>query len=262
MTQNTSARRLPSAATILAVIALVLASTGAAVALPGKNKVDRNDIRKNAVVSKAIKAGAVTNAKLAAGAVTSSKLAGGAVTNTTLASAVVTEAKLAGDAITREKIKASAVTKPKLADQAVDSSKLADGAVDSSKLADGAVTDAKVSNLQFQALSLSNGYIAQGTGFATPSFAIDVEGLVHLRGAATQPSGTGGALTTLPAAARPAEPVFAPGYCGTASIPVAARLTVSAGGSITATAVAPADQPACEDLGFVSLDSLSFPAGG
>lgn len=254
MTEKTSVRpaRRPTPVVILATIALVLAISGAAVALPGKNKVDRNDIRKNAVVSKAIKGGAVTNSKLSAGAVTSSKLADGAVTNTKLVDAVVTEAKLAADAVTRERIKASAVTKPKLADLAVDST----------KLADGAVTDAKVANLQFLPLTLANGYVPQGAGFATPSYAVDVEGIVHLRGAATQPSGSSAALAILPEAARPASPVFAAGFCGGAPNPVPAMLAVASGGTITATAAQPGDQAVCEDVGFVSLDSLSFPAAG
>jgi trimeric autotransporter adhesin len=253
MTHTASAQstRRPHAALILAAIALVLAMSGAAVALPGKNKVDKNDIRKNAVVSKAIKGGAVTNSKLSSNAVTSSKLADGAVTNTKLVDGVVTEAKLATGAVTRDRIKASAVTKQKLADQSVDAT----------KLADGAVTDAKVANLQFTPVTLSNGYVPKGAGFATPSFAIDVEGIVHLRGAATQPSGPTAALGVLPDAARPANPVFAAGFCdGTTLVP--AMLSVAINGAISATAAQPADQAVCEDTGFVSLDSLSFPAGG
>jgi len=72
--------RRPSAGLVVAVVALVFALSGAAVALPGKNKVDKNDIAKNAVTSKALKNGAVTEAKLGAGAVTSAKLADNAVT--------------------------------------------------------------------------------------------------------------------------------------------------------------------------------------
>jgi hypothetical protein len=45
---------LPSPATIIAVIALVFAMSGAALALPGKNKVKSNDIAKNAVKGKDI----------------------------------------------------------------------------------------------------------------------------------------------------------------------------------------------------------------
>ena len=47
--------RRPSPALIVAIIALVAALAGSAVALPGKSSVKKNDIAKNAVVSKAIK---------------------------------------------------------------------------------------------------------------------------------------------------------------------------------------------------------------
>lgn len=52
-------RRLPSPALLVGLIALVAALSGSAVALPGKNKVDKNDIRRNAVGEKQIRAGAV-----------------------------------------------------------------------------------------------------------------------------------------------------------------------------------------------------------
>ena len=87
-------RRRPSAGLVVAVVALVFALSGAAVALPGKNKVDKNDIAKNAVTSKALKNGAVTGPKLGAGAVTEAKLGGGAVTGAKLADNAVTGAKV------------------------------------------------------------------------------------------------------------------------------------------------------------------------
>jgi len=72
--------RRPSPALLVAVIALVAALAGSAVALPGKNKVDKNDIKKGAVTKKAIKKGAVTKKALKSGAVTEGKLADAAVT--------------------------------------------------------------------------------------------------------------------------------------------------------------------------------------
>jgi hypothetical protein len=45
----------PSPALIVALIALVAALAGSAVALPGKNKVDKNDIKKNAIQGKQVK---------------------------------------------------------------------------------------------------------------------------------------------------------------------------------------------------------------
>jgi hypothetical protein len=54
--------RRPSPALIVAIVALVAALAGSAIALPGKNSVKKNDIAKNAVVSKAIKNDKVTGA--------------------------------------------------------------------------------------------------------------------------------------------------------------------------------------------------------
>jgi hypothetical protein len=49
----------PSPALIVAVIALVAALAGPAIGLPGKNNVDKNDLKKNVVKSKSIKPNAV-----------------------------------------------------------------------------------------------------------------------------------------------------------------------------------------------------------
>jgi hypothetical protein len=51
----TSSKRGPSPGLIVAVCALVLAMTGAAVALPGRGTVNGGDIKRNAVVSKHVK---------------------------------------------------------------------------------------------------------------------------------------------------------------------------------------------------------------
>jgi len=52
-------RITPSAGTAIAFTALLIALSGTAVALPGKNKVEGNDIRKNALTAKKIKANSV-----------------------------------------------------------------------------------------------------------------------------------------------------------------------------------------------------------
>ena len=52
----------PSPALIVAIIALIAALAGGAVALPGKNKVDKNDIKRNAVKGKQVKDNALTGA--------------------------------------------------------------------------------------------------------------------------------------------------------------------------------------------------------
>ena len=52
-------RITPSAGTAIAFTALLIALSGTAVALPGKNKVEGNDIRKNALTATKIKANSV-----------------------------------------------------------------------------------------------------------------------------------------------------------------------------------------------------------
>jgi hypothetical protein len=74
-----------SPALFVAMIALVAALAGSAVALPGKNTVDKNDIKKGAVTKKALKKGAVTKKALKKGAVTNPALATAAVTPTKIA---------------------------------------------------------------------------------------------------------------------------------------------------------------------------------
>jgi hypothetical protein len=89
-----SSSRLPSPAFVLATIALLVALAGSAIALPGKNSVDKNDIQKNAVRSKAIKNGQVKAADIADGAVGTGKLADGAVTAGKLAAGAVSASQL------------------------------------------------------------------------------------------------------------------------------------------------------------------------
>jgi hypothetical protein len=64
---------------IVALVALVAALAGSAVALPGKNSVDKNDIKKNAVKSKAIKNGQVKAADVADGSIGAAEIADGSV---------------------------------------------------------------------------------------------------------------------------------------------------------------------------------------
>lgn len=69
-----SKRLRPSPAAAIAVVALVFAVSGVAVALPGKNTVATKDIKKNAVTAAKIKDGAVTTGKLGNDAVTGAKV--------------------------------------------------------------------------------------------------------------------------------------------------------------------------------------------
>jgi hypothetical protein len=84
----------PSPAMIVAFVALVAALSGTAVALPGRNLITSDDIRR----------GAVKNADIGRGAVSSTKLRNRVVTNAKLANGAVGTAKIANDAVTGEKV--------------------------------------------------------------------------------------------------------------------------------------------------------------
>ena len=151
--------RRPSSGLIVAMIALVVALAGTAQALPGHGKVDKNDIKRNAVKSKAIKAAAVTTDKLADGAVTSAKLADGSVTTNKLAGSAVTGGKLADGAVSTDKLADASVTNAKLADAAVSTGKLADASVTSAKLAPDSVNSSKVVDESINANDLGPGIV-------------------------------------------------------------------------------------------------------
>jgi hypothetical protein len=57
--------RRPSPALIVAVVALIAALTGTAIALPGARSVDRNDLKKNTVGPKQLRANSVGNSEMA-----------------------------------------------------------------------------------------------------------------------------------------------------------------------------------------------------
>jgi hypothetical protein len=90
---------LPSPALIVAVVALVVATTGAAVALPGKNSVKSDDIAKNAVKKKHIKKGNVVTKTIKRGAVKASTIGAGAVSRGKLAANSVDGSKVADGAL-------------------------------------------------------------------------------------------------------------------------------------------------------------------
>lgn len=94
----------PSPALVVAVIALVAATTGAAVALPGKNSVKSDDIARGAVTKKAIKKGAVTKKAIKKGAVTQKAVKKGAVKTAALANGAVTRQKLGGNSVNGAKV--------------------------------------------------------------------------------------------------------------------------------------------------------------
>jgi hypothetical protein len=100
--------RRPSASLVISFVALAVAISGTAVALPGKNKVETNDIEKRAVTSK----------------------------------------KLANRAVTTKKLQNLAVTATKLGADSVDGSKVATGSLTGEDIADNSIGDGKLSDVE------------------------------------------------------------------------------------------------------------------
>ena len=126
---------------VVAYLALFVALSGTALALPGKNKVKSNDIARSAVKGKAIADRAVGKAKLRDGAVSSSKLGAGAVISAALADGAVTAPKLAEDSVTRGKIVQGSINGGKIANGAIDSAKVDDGSLLGEDFAPGQLSD-------------------------------------------------------------------------------------------------------------------------
>lgn len=78
-------RLRPSPAMAVSVVALVAALSGTALALPGKNSVQSNDIKKNAVTAAKIKKNAVRASEIKKNAVTKSEIKQNAVTGSKVA---------------------------------------------------------------------------------------------------------------------------------------------------------------------------------
>lgn len=131
----------PSPAMAVALLALVVAMSGTAIAATqlGKNSVGSRNIKPGAVTSSDLRnggvravdigAGAVTTPKLAKEAVTAEKLARGSVGGQALANAAVGTAKLDNGAVNSEKLGLGAVLNDKIAAGAVNGESVADGAL-------------------------------------------------------------------------------------------------------------------------------------
>lgn len=103
--------------------------------------------------------------------------------------------------------------------------------------------------IEFQPLTLSNGWVGAPFGTSTPGVAL-MDGIVHLRGAVS--GGTNATLFTLPVDRRPATNVFVPvGLCDGAK----GRLTIAPSGTVTvSTPTGSITAAQC----FTSLDGVSF----
>ncbi len=95
---------------LLATGALVLGLAGPASALPGKNSIDKNDIRTAAVNSSDIKNGVVGSLDLAFGSVTADKIGDGQVNSLKLLDGSVTSADVQNDSLTGEDVKDNSLT--------------------------------------------------------------------------------------------------------------------------------------------------------
>ena len=126
----------------IAYVALFVALSGTAIALPGKNKVKKNDIARGAVVGKAIAADAVKQAKIRDAAVIAPKLAPNAVTTNSILDDAITAPKLAEDSVTRQAIVQGSVNGGKIANGAIDSTKVAQGSLLAEDFAPGQLSDA------------------------------------------------------------------------------------------------------------------------
>ena len=153
--------RLLHPATIIAVIALLVALSGAGYAA---TTIGTSQLKNNAVTTPKIKNAAVNTAKLKNNAVNSSKLASGAVKAADLANGAVAVAKLANGAVTGDKIANGAVGTAELATGAVDNAKLGNGSVTNEKLGPNAVTGAKIAGGTITAANIAPDQVVTGKG--------------------------------------------------------------------------------------------------
>lgn len=118
-----SKRKLrPSPALLVALAALVMAMSGAAVALPGKNSVQKNDIENGAVTGKKIAKGAVGSAQIKGKSIKGNRIKDGGIKEKQLADGAVAEKKIADDAVTAAKVPDEGLSSKKINDYAVISS--------------------------------------------------------------------------------------------------------------------------------------------
>ena len=136
-------RRRPSAALVVALLALFVAAGGPAEAarlIGSKDVKDRSlktrDLSKKAVRTlQATPPRSVGERQLRDGAVASAKLRDGAITPVKIAPAAVGSAQLAVDAVGPRELRAGAAGSVQIADAAVTGAKVADGSLDSRDIA-------------------------------------------------------------------------------------------------------------------------------
>jgi hypothetical protein len=153
--------RLPSPAMSVALIALVVATTGTTYAAV---RIGTKQIRDNAVTSPKIRNGGVKTIDLARNSIVTAKILASAVTGLQIKDASVGTADLGNDSVNTAKIRGGAVGNGDLANDAVTSAKLHAGAVGNTDIADGSVTGAKIADSSITAADIKDGEVVEGNG--------------------------------------------------------------------------------------------------
>jgi hypothetical protein len=151
--------RLPSPAMSVALIALVVATTGTTYAAV---RIGTKQIKDNAITSSKIRNGTVKNIDLARNSVVTAKIVASAVTGLQIRDGSVGNADLGNDSVSTTRIRGGAVGNSDLANDAVTTSKLRAGAVGTTDIADASVTGAKIADSSITAADIKDGEVVEG----------------------------------------------------------------------------------------------------
>lgn len=94
----------PTPALCVAMVALVAAMSGAAIALPGKSTVSTNDIKKGAITKKLIAKGAIGSQQIIGKSIKGNRIKDGGIKEKQIADATITGAKVADDGLSDKNI--------------------------------------------------------------------------------------------------------------------------------------------------------------
>ena len=153
---------VPTPAMVVACVALLASLSGTAIALPGKNQLDKNDFPVGVVRSAAIRNGGIATADLKDGIIIPSKLAVGSVYTGALQTGAVTNPKVGTGAVTNSKLGSNAVTSAKIADNAVGTSEITSNGVGGSEIASNAVQADEIAANGVGSSELANNAVSGG----------------------------------------------------------------------------------------------------
>ncbi|MQA74926.1 MAG: hypothetical protein GEU88_11395 [Solirubrobacterales bacterium] len=146
----------PTPALLIALAALVVAMSGAAVALPGKGTVTTNDIRKGAVETKNIAKRAVKGKNLAEdsvkkrhvarGAIGSRQIKGKSIRGNRLKEGAIKWKQIADHTITAKQIADATITGKQVADATITARQIAAGTITASQIAAGTITGTQIAD--------------------------------------------------------------------------------------------------------------------